>query len=122
MMSVYSFKEGLKESKLKGCLCGGCDNLMLPPRMICTKCGSTDLKEHCFEGKGIIRAKTVVRIPLTKFQELNPYSVGIIELDEGPMVTGMILGEIDKINIGDRVEAVYMDVEDEKILAFKVIN
>ncbi|MBE0633736.1 nucleic acid-binding protein, partial [Candidatus Bathyarchaeota archaeon] len=46
-MSVSSFREGLKESKLLGCVCEGCDNLMLPPRMICNKCGSTNLKEHC---------------------------------------------------------------------------
>jgi uncharacterized OB-fold protein len=121
-MSVFSFKEGLKESRLKGCICESCDNLILPPRIICNECGSTELKEHCFDGKGVIKAKTVVRVPLTKFQDLCPYSVGIIELDEGPMVTGMILGDVDDIKIGDRVIAFYMDVEEEKVLAFTVVN
>ncbi len=118
-MSVYSFKQGLKESKLLGCICEECKNMMLPPRMICSKCGSTDLKEHCFEGKGIIKTKTVVHVPLTKFQDIGPYTVGIIELDEGPLITGMVLGDVDKIKIGDRVEAAYIDVGEEKILAFK---
>ena len=121
-MSVHDFKEGLKESKLMGRICENCDNMMLPPRMICNKCGSTDLKEHCFDGKGAIKTKTVVYVPLTKFQELSPYTVGIIELDEGPMITGMILGEVDKISIGDRVEAVYLDDGDEKLLAFKLVS
>ena len=121
-MSVYSFKEGLKESKLKGCICEGCDTKMLPPRMICTKCGSTDLKDHCFDGKGTIKTKTLVYVPLTKFQELSPYTVGIVELDEGPMITGMILGDVDKISIGDRVEAIYLDEGEEKLLAFKVAS
>jgi len=94
---------------------------MLPPRLICTKCGSTNLKEHCFEGKGTIKTKTVVHVPLSKFQDLSPYTVGIIELDEGPMITGMVLGDIDKIKIGDRVEAVYMEEGEEVILAFKVV-
>ena len=119
-MSVESFKEGLKESKLKGCICVRCGNPMLPPRMICNKCGSTDLKEHCFDSKGKIKTKTVIHVPLTKFQELSPYTVGIIQLDEGPMITGMVLGDNDKIKIGDRVEAVYLDVGEEKVLAFKV--
>jgi uncharacterized OB-fold protein len=79
-MSVYSFKEGLKESKLKGCICVDCNKSMLPPRMICSDCGSLDLKEHFFIGKGILKTKTVVRVPLTRFQELCPYMVGIIEL------------------------------------------
>ena len=117
-MSVHSFREALKESKLKGCACGNCDNLMLPPRMICTKCGSTELEEYCFDGKGTIKTKTIVYVPLTRFQDLSPYAVGIIELDEGPMITGMVLGEVDKIKIGDRVEAVYLDEGEEKILAF----
>ena len=121
-MSVHSFREGLKESKLQGCSCGNCDNLMLPPRMICPKCGSTDLNEYCFEGKGAIKTKTIVYVPLTRFQDLSPYTVGIIELDEGPMITGMVLGEADKINIGDRVEAVYIDEGEEKLLAFKLAD
>lgn len=121
-MSVHSFMEGLKESKLLGCACGGCDNLMLPPRMICTKCGSTNLKEYCFDGKGTIKTKTIIYVPLTKFQDLSPYTVGIIELDEGPMITGMVLGEVDEIKIGDRVEAVYIDEGEEKLLAFTVTD
>lgn len=121
MLSVYSFKEGLKESKLLGCVCSECDNKMLPPRIICNKCGSTDLTEHCFEGKGVIKTMTVVRVPLTRFQDLSPYMVGIIQLNDGPMITGMILGELDKIKIGDRVEAVYLDEGEEKVLAFKPV-
>jgi len=121
-MSVHSFREGLKESKLQGSECEGCSNLMLPPRMICTKCGSTDLNEYCFDGKGTIKTKTVVYVPLTKFQDLSPYVVGIIELDEGPMITGMVLGEVEKIKIGDRVEAVYIDEGEEKLLAFTGAN
>jgi uncharacterized OB-fold protein len=120
-MSVNSFKAGLKESKLKGCVCEDCETLMLPPRLICNKCGSTNLKEHCFNGKGTIKTKTVVHVPLSKFQDLSPYMVGIIELDEGPLITGMVLGDIDKIKIGDRVEAFYMNEGEETILAFKVI-
>ena len=120
-MSVSSFKAGLKESKLEGCICEDCNKMMLPPRLICPDCGSTNLKEHCFDGKGVIRTKTVVHVPLSKFQDLSPYTVGIIELDEGPMITGMILGEVDKIKIGDRVEAVYMDEGEDKLLAFKVV-
>lgn len=122
MMSVSGFKEGLKVSELRGSLCEECENLMLPPRIICNRCGSTNLKEFCIEGKGRIKTKTVIYVPLTKFQDLCPYTVGIIELDEGPMITGMIIGDIKNVKIGNKVEAVYLDEEEEKILAFKVID
>ena len=121
-MSVHSFKEGLKENKLNGCVCAYCGNLMLPPRMVCTNCGSIDLNSYCLNGKGTIKSKTVIYVPLTKFQELNPYTVGIIELDEGPLITGMVLGDIQKIKIGDRVEVIYLDEGEEKLLAFKKSN
>jgi uncharacterized OB-fold protein len=121
-MSVFSFKQGLKDSKLLGCICEECENKMLPPRMICSKCGSTKLKEHCFDGKGTIKTKTVIHVPLTKFQDIGLYTVGIIELDEGPMITGMVLGEVDKVKIGDRVEAAYIDMGEERVLAFKKID
>ena len=72
---------------------------MLPPRMICPECGSTDLNEYCFEGKGVVKTKTIIYVPLPRFQDICPYIVGIIELDEGPMISGMVLGEADKINM-----------------------
>jgi uncharacterized protein len=121
-LSVNHFKEGLKVSELRGCVCEGCGNLLLPPRLICNKCGESTLKEQCFIGKGTIKTKTVVRVPLTKFQDLCPYVVGIIELEQGPMITGLIIGEVEKIKIGDKVEAVYIDEAGERVLAFKVVN
>jgi uncharacterized OB-fold protein len=48
--------------------------------------------------------------------------VGIIELEQGPMITGLIIGEVEKIKIGDKVEAVYIDEAGERVLAFKVVN
>ena len=118
-MSVFSFKQGLKDGKLLGCICEDCNNKMLPPRMICSKCGSTKLKEHCFDGKGVIKTKTVIHVPLSKFQDIGPYTVGIIKLDEGPMITGMVVGDPDTVKIGDKVEADYIDIGEERILAFK---
>jgi uncharacterized OB-fold protein len=121
MMSVHDFREALKDSELLGCVCCECGKNMLPPRLVCCECGSTELEEHRFEGKGVIKTITIVRVPLTRFKELCPYGVGIIELDEGPMITGMIIGDLDKLEIGDQVEAVYLDEGEEKLLAFKAV-
>jgi len=117
-MSVYEFKEGLKESKLKGRKCNSCGSLMLPPRRICPRCGTTDLNMYEFTGEGVLKTKTMIYMSLPRFAELSPYSVGIVQLDEGPTISGMILGEVDKIKIGDRVKAVYLDEGSERILAF----
>jgi hypothetical protein len=114
--------EGLKESKLLGCKCVECNKIMAPPRMVCTGCGSTNLEEYCFEGKGTIKTKTIIYVPLTKFKDLTPYTVGIVELDESPNITGLILGENESIKIGDRVEVVYLDEWEGKVLTFKLLD
>jgi uncharacterized OB-fold protein len=121
-MSVHSFIEGLKKSKLLGCKCIECNRMMAPPRMVCTGCGSTNLEEYCFEGKGTIKTKTIIYVPLKKFRDLNPYTVGIVALNEGPNITGLILGENESIKIDDKVEVVCFDEGEGKVLAFKLLD
>lgn len=116
---MFNFKEGLKKEQLLGCKCIECEKLMAPPRMICIKCGSTELEAYYLKEKGIIKTKTVIHVPLTKFKDLNPYTVGIVDLEEGPSITGLILGDNESIKIGDRVKVVYLDKGEDKILAFK---
>ena len=64
----------------------------------------------------------MIHVPLTKFKDLNPYTVGIVDLDEDPSITGLILGDNESIEIGDRVKVVYLDEGEDKILAFKKID
>ena len=50
--TVNWFRELLNEDHLVGVRCKSCGELMLPPRMICKNCGSTDLEEYEFKGTG----------------------------------------------------------------------
>lgn len=118
--TVTEFRENLSESKLIGSRCTNCGKDMLPPRPICPDCGSTSLESSQYHGKGVLKAVTEIHIPLTKFKERTPYNVGIVQLDEGVMIGGMILGE-DRIKVGSNVEAVFLKEEDGTTLAFCVI-
>ena len=113
--TVQKFWEGVNEEELKGCSCS-CGKNMLPPRMICPDCGSTELINTEYKGTGVVRTKTKIYVPLPRFKEMTPYGVGIIDLDEGVSISGMLL---DDPEIGDKVEAVFLEDGEQKLLAFK---
>ena len=113
--TVQKFWEGVTNEELKGCSCS-CGKKMLPGRLICPDCGSTELKETKYVGTGVVKTKTVIYVPLPRFKDMCPYSVGIVDLDEGVSISGMLL---DNPEIGDKVEAVYIEDGEQKLLAFK---
>ena len=116
--TVKGFNEGINNSKLIGTRCEDCGYLMLPPRPLCPECGSTSITSEDFNGEGIVKAQTTETVPLSRFKERCPITVGIIELDEGPMISGIIIEE-DKVEVGTRVKAIYIEEGDNKILGFK---
>jgi len=115
--TVKAYKDYLMNEELMGVECKGCGRLMLPPRPICNRCGSMDLEWKSFSGGGVVAAKTVIAVPLTRFQERCPYGVVIVTLDEGVSVSGLLFDE--NVDIGSRVEAAYVKDEDGVVLAFK---
>ena len=81
--------------------CNKCGTLFLPPRPMCTECLSTDFKWVKLKGKGKLLSYTVIHVSPAQFQSMAPYTVGIVELEDGPHLSGMIRGaEPEKIRVG----------------------
>lgn len=60
-----------------------------------------------FSGMGEVYSFTVIYEAPTKFEQFVPYTVALIKLDEGPMVTAQLTDiDIDDVYIGMRVEMV----------------
>jgi uncharacterized OB-fold protein len=117
---VTEFRKSLNQGVLIGSECSSCGEYFLPPRPLCSKCGSVDLIEISFNGLGVVRAITTIHVPLSSFKERCPYSVGVIELDEGVSISGFLLEENDdRIHVGDRVDVVFSKENDLTILSFK---
>ena len=115
--TVKAYKDHLMNEELVGVECKSCGHLMLPPRPLCNKCGSTDLGWRRYDGGGVVAAKTVIAVPLTRFQERCPYGVVIVTLDEGVSVSGLLLNE--NVEVGSREDAAYVKDENDMVLAFK---
>jgi uncharacterized OB-fold protein len=118
--TVNSFKETLENGAILGSKCEKCGNLMLPPRIICNKCGSWTLSSYEYKHRGTLEAFSKIHVPITEFQEKCPYTVGIIELFEGPKISGIILND-EKIEVGSKVEAVFLKEEKKTTLAFRAL-
>jgi uncharacterized protein len=71
-----------------------CDHcaLALPPEAaVCTACGQTSLAWTLASGTGTLVTWTVVhKAPNVAYTDLVPYTVGVVELVEGPWIYGRI--------------------------------
>jgi uncharacterized protein len=92
---------------LVGEVCPHCDAKIFPPRDVCPECGGEAKKPFNFSGKGEVFSYTTVYEPPLGYEEQAPYTVALVKLDEGPLVTAQ-LTDLDngKIEIGAPVEMV----------------
>ncbi len=88
----------LKEKKLMGSKCKKCGHVDLPPRMICSKCLSSDTTwTDLTSQKGTLSTFSCVSVPTRKFEERgysakNPYAFGVVTLDNGAAIMGLLQG------------------------------
>lgn len=69
---------------------------------------SMQREEFLLSGEGVVYSFTIVQDVPEEFTEYAPYSLALIQLDEGPIVTAQLtdLEPNEAIAIGDRVEMV----------------
>jgi len=90
--TVSSFYKFVSEKRLMAAKCTECGTVLLPPKPMCTKCLSTNLQWIELEGAGKLLSYTVIYIAPEQFQSITPYTVGIVELQNGLRLPGMIRG------------------------------
>ena len=93
---------------LLGSVCENCGTRYFPPRIICKKCGrNSKMKSYKFKGTGEVYSFTTIRAPTEEFEEEAPYTVGLIKLDEGPLVEGHIIENGKPLQIGAKVRIAF---------------
>lgn len=90
-----------------GEVCPHCDHKIFPPRDVCNNCGDKTNEKFQFSGKGEVYSHTTVYEAPAGYEAQAPYTVAIIKLDEGPMITAQ-LTDVDssEVKIGMPVEMV----------------
>ena len=108
---------------LVGEVCRHCDEKIFPPRDICPNCGDEANEKFTFSGRGEVYSYTTVYEAPAGYETNVPYTVALVKLNEGPMITAQLTDfpthketqiiddeprEVDVItvDIGDPVEMV----------------
>jgi uncharacterized protein len=90
--TIEQFYKYLGQGKLLAGKCKKCGKTHLPPRPLCDNCFGQDFEWVEVSGKGKLLTYTVINIAPQQFQQLTPYAVGIVQLENGLKIPGMILG------------------------------
>ncbi|AJC71801.1 AcaC [Thermococcus guaymasensis DSM 11113] len=94
---------------------GKCENghVFFPHRQVCPVCGSRNVEEYEFSGKGKVISWTIVRNPPSGFEYYKPYPLALVQLEEGPVVLAQLTDvDPEEIDFGMEVEAVTRKVRE----------
>jgi len=106
--------EGTKTGRLMIQHCEPCRRVQFFPRYFCTVCaGPVEWVESA--GRGVVHTFTIVRQNHTPpFNELVPYVLAIIELEEGVRMMGNVIDvAVDEVRIGMTVSARFVAETDD---------
>jgi uncharacterized OB-fold protein len=86
------YNEALKENRLLGLKCKGCGAITTPPKIVCRQCSGSDMEVVELKGSGRIKTFTTVFVASEGREEEVPYTIVIVEMDDGPWVMGNLDG------------------------------
>jgi uncharacterized OB-fold protein len=111
------FVEGLALRELRYQICADCAAPQTLARYACRYCGSMRLEWRISTGRGTVFATAVVaRAPSRVFQPLAPYTLALVDLDEG----ARLMGHAESgISIGDQVTAGFFEHEGQTLVRFR---
>jgi uncharacterized protein len=90
---------------LVGEVCPHCDAKIFPPRDVCPECGLEAKTEFTFSGQGEVYSYTVMHDAPAGYDSNLPYTVALVKLAEGPVVTAQLT------DLGDQPVQIGMPVE-----------
>jgi uncharacterized OB-fold protein len=90
--TIEQFYKFLAQGKLMAGKCQQCGKIHLPPRPLCDNCFSQEFTWTPVPTKGKLLTYTVIHVAPQQFQDMAPYAVGIVQLENGAKLPGMITG------------------------------
>lgn len=89
-VSLEEQKKALREGRIVGFRCGACGHEQVSPLMRCPKCRSDDVATREFSTTGRVVGYTIQSVASEQFLNETPFAFAIIQLDDGPRVSGWI--------------------------------
>ena len=86
------FWEGAKRHELRIQRCKSCGQAYFFPRPFCPNCSSRDVEWFTASGRAKLHTYVIVERGAPGFQDAVPYSIAIVQLEEGPHMMTNIVG------------------------------
>ncbi|MBI4174072.1 MAG: Zn-ribbon domain-containing OB-fold protein [Candidatus Aenigmarchaeota archaeon] len=87
-----------------------CGQVHFPPLDVCG-CGRQVSEKFAFSGRGEVVSWTSIHVGPSGFERATPYNVALIKLEEGPVVSGIVVDK--KVEIGQKVRAVFRRLHED---------
>jgi len=99
--TIEQFYKNINQGKLVGGKCKKCGKVHVPPRPLCDNCLSKEFEWTEIRPNGNLLSYTIIQVTTTQFQSMAPYAIGIVRLEDGVKIPGMIRGvALEQIKIG----------------------
>jgi uncharacterized OB-fold protein len=109
------FWNGLAQGEVRLQQCHECGVHQYPPESFCYECGAQKMSWVAVAGEGEVYSFIVVHQQYHKaFKDFLPYTVVIVQMDEGPRMLGLMLDRKKATAIGDRVKPCIRRVDDQR--------
>ena len=117
------FWDSLKQGAFTLQRCNSCEGWIFYPRAHCPHCFSQSLRWEEASGRGRLKTWSIVHRPGNPaWQELAPYAVGIVELEEGPSILTHILSETHQFDYLQKVKVNMITPGDQPLPFFEVYS
>jgi uncharacterized OB-fold protein len=94
--------------RLEASQCKKCGKIFFPPRLVCAGCGSRDFESTKLSDTGKIVTFTTIRVAPENFATQVPYSVAVVETDNGVRVTTQVVDcKPEDLKIGQKVKFMF---------------
>lgn len=111
------FTDALALGQIRYQRCDACGSAQRLARYACTVCGANTLSWHEASGRGTVFAVTEVRrAPTDTFKALTPYTLVLVDLDEGARLMGHASAGM---GIGERVQGHVFSIGDQPLVRFE---
>ncbi|MCM3920356.1 OB-fold domain-containing protein [Frankia sp. AiPs1] len=86
--------------------CTACDAWQFYPRSLCSHCWAptSELEWRRPAGGAVLESFSVVHRGSGPFAGYAPYVVALVRFDEGPIMMSNVVGDVEGLAIGDRLE------------------
>jgi uncharacterized OB-fold protein len=120
---TVGYWEGVTRHELMLKWCPHCSKAFHPKRIVCTDCGASDLGWKRASGKGQIYSFSEIHhAPSEVFAKSVPYTVGLVELEEGVHLFSRLIPQPEPAKIGSPVKVAFRVLELGKLLPVFLIG